>query len=193
MSLAAWTFSGSTAVVLAGLLLGGDAMSVAQSSGGGLEAHANSHATAADVGLPAYPGATFKKSKDDDASFNLGFAFGDFRFSIAAVNYLTSDSPAQVLAFYRKALSPYGQVLECDLGKPVGPLTVTRSGLTCADQHGDHVQVNNGKDSSNDHELRAGSPLRYRVVGIDRAHAEATHFALVYVELPKESDEKSKP
>jgi hypothetical protein len=72
----------------------------------------------------------------------------------------------------------------------VGTLTVTRSGLTCADQKGGNVQVN-GHDSK-DHELRAGTPQKFRIVGIDKSQAKATHFGLVYVELPKDNDSKSK-
>ncbi|WP_353069599.1 hypothetical protein RBB75_03875 [Tunturibacter empetritectus] len=162
---------------------------VAQKPDGGVELHAKSNITAADVGLPIYPGATLFKDADNDAAVDMGLTFGDFHFKLMAASYVTSDSPAQVLAFYRKPMSRYGEVLECDHGKPVGALTVTRSGLTCSDDHGGHVQVN---DSSSDHELRAGSPLRYRIVGLDRSHSGPTHFGLVYLELPKDSDEKQK-
>jgi hypothetical protein len=162
---------------------------LAQKSDGGVELHAKSNVTAADVGLPTYPGATLFKDADNDAAVDMGLTFGDFHFKLMAANYVTSDSPAQVLAYYRKPLSRYGEVLECDHGRPVGALTVTRSGLTCSDDHGGRGKVN---DSSSDHELRAGSPLRYRIVGLDRSQAGATHFGLVYLELPKDSDEKKK-
>lgn len=174
-------------VGLAGILLSG--ICLAQDSGVNLALHANSHATAADIGLPVYPGATLYKnpdSKGDDSAANIGFTFGDFHFSVLAVSYVSSDSPEKVLAYYRKPLSKYGDVLECDHGKPVGKLTVASSGLTCSDQHGGHVQVNGSANSSNDHELRAGSPQKFRVVGIDDAKAGMTHFGLVYLELPKD-------
>jgi hypothetical protein len=96
------------------------AVSFGQDSGINLALHANSHASAADIGLPAYPGATLFKDTDNDSAADLGLTLGDFHFSLMAVNYVTSDSPTQVLAFYRKPLSRYGQVLECDHGKPVG-------------------------------------------------------------------------
>jgi hypothetical protein len=83
-------------------------------------------------------------------------------------------------------------VLECNHGKPLGALTVTHSGLTCSDQHGGHVQVDGSANSSSDHELRAGSPHKYRIVGIDDSHAGSTHFGLVYLELPKDKDEDKK-
>ncbi|NYF90967.1 hypothetical protein RBB79_15235 [Tunturiibacter empetritectus] len=177
-------------VVLAAMLFCIAEGLVAQKSDGGVELHAKSNITAAEVGLPTYPGATlFKKDADNDAAVDMGLTFGDFHFKLMAASYVTNDSPAQVLAFYRKPMSRYGEVLECEHGKPVGALTVTRSGLTCSDDHGGHVQVN---DSSSDHELRAGSPLRYRIVGLDKSQPGATHFGLVYLELPKDSDEKKK-
>ena len=162
----------------------------AQNSGLNLAAHANSHATAAEVGLPAYPGATLYKDADNDSAADLGLIFNDFHFSLIAVNYATKDTPAQVFAFYRKALAHYGDVLECDHDKPVGALTVTRTGLTCSDKKGGTVEVDGTTNTSSDHELRAGSPHRYRIVAIDNSHPAATHFGLVYLDLPK--DEKSR-
>ena len=73
-----------------------------------------------------------------------------------------------MLDYYRKPLAHYGEVLECFKGKPVGSLTVTNSGLTCDTQKGNNAQVN-GPGDSTDHELRAGSPLRYRIVSVSDA------------------------
>jgi hypothetical protein len=182
-------FSASTATVLfAAILFSDGAATFGQSSGANLELHANSNARAADIGLPAYPGATlYKEADNDSAAADLGLTVGDFHFSVMAVNYVTSDSPARVLAFYRKPLSRYGEVLECDHGKPVGALTVTRSGLTCGE-----VQVTGNTNSSTDHEIRAGLLHQYRIVGIDESHPGSTRFGLVYLELPKDSGDKTK-
>jgi hypothetical protein len=179
-------------VLFAAILFYGRALSFAQNSGVNLALHANSHASAADIGLPAYPGATLYKDADNDSAANLGLTLGDFHFTLIAINYMTHDSSAQVLAFYRKALSMYGEVLECEHDKPIGTPTVTRSGLTCSDEHGGRVEVDGTTNSSTDHELRAGSPHRYRIVGINKSRPGSTHFGLVYLELPKDDKEKSK-
>ena len=173
-------------VLSAAILLVGSAVSSGQDSGVNLALHANSHTRAADIGLPAYPGATLYKD-DGDSGADLGLTAGDFHFSLLAVNYVTSDSATQVLAFYRKPLSRYGEVLECDHGKPVGALTVTRSGLTCGNE-----SMNDSANSSTDREIRAGSPHQYRIVGIDESHRGSTRFGLVYLDLPKDSGEKTK-
>jgi hypothetical protein len=184
------------AIVLSAVTLAvGGVVSRAQDSGFKLDLHADSHSTAAGVGLPAYPGATLykekDKDKDNDSGADVGMILGDFHFQLRVASYVTGDSPEQVLAFYRKPLSRFGEVLECNHGKPVGALTVTHSGLTCSEQHGGKVQMN-GNYSSDGHELRAGTPHQFRIVGIDASHEKPTRFGLVYLELPKDSDEKSK-
>jgi hypothetical protein len=158
----------------------------AQNSDFNLSAHANSHATARDIGLPEYPGAQPYKDKDSDSSSaDIGLVLNSFHFSVQAASFVTADSPEQVLAFYRKPLAKYGDVLECDRGKPVGKLTVARSGLTCGDQQNGHMTVN-GSDT--DHQLRAGTPDRFRVVGIDSSQAGQTKFGLVALEIPKQNN-----
>lgn len=183
--------------VFAAVALSGCSMVFAQSSnekdsGLDLSLHAKSNADAATVGLPGYPGAIpykpphDKGDKENDSSLDLGFVFGDIHFSVIVVSYETSDSPARVLGFYRKPLSRYGEVLECDHGNPVGKLTMTNTGLTCENNHGGHVQVNGSGNSSNNLELRAGTPHKYRIVGIDDSTNGKTRFGLVYLELPKD-------
>jgi hypothetical protein len=161
----------------------------AQDSGFSLDMHANSNITAKDIGLPLYPGATLWKEKDSDSAANLGFGLNAIHFTLMVVSYATGDSPARVLDYYRKPLARYGQVLECSKGKPVGALTVTHSGLTCSTQKGGNIEVNGSGDST-DHELRAGTPLRFRVVGASSTQDGKTKFGLVYLELPKDSNSK---
>ena len=176
-------------VLIAATLFSSNVALLAQDSG--MELHANSKVTAADIGLPVYPGSSLYKDKDNDEAVDMGFSFGDSHFRLMAANYLSSDAPDKILAFYRKPLSHYGEVLECNNGKPVGNPTITRSGLTCSDEHGGNVEMN-GHVSSKDHELRAGAPHQFRIVGIDKAQPNSTRFGLVYVQLPKDDDSKAK-
>ncbi|MES2221242.1 MAG: hypothetical protein V4587_09785 [Acidobacteriota bacterium] len=157
-----------------------------------LALHANTHVTAADIGLPEYPEAAPYKNpdnKDSDSAVDLGFSFGNVHFVVKAASYVTHDSPQQVLDFYRKPLSHYGQVLECDHGRPVGSLKQTPTGLTCNDNPSIHTDSSG--DSSSDHELRSGRPDRYRLVGIDETHSGSTRFGMAYIELPKDKDENN--
>jgi hypothetical protein len=170
--------------LLGTLLIFGGSLTPAQNSGKGFELHANGNARAADVGLPVYPRSKLFKSVDNDAAVDMGFTFGDTHFRLMAANYLSGDSVAQILDFYRKPLARYGDVLECDHGKPVGATKTARSGLTCGDLKGN-------ENSSENRELRAGTPERFRIVGIGEREGSAIHFGLVYVEMPK--DHASKP
>jgi hypothetical protein len=175
------------AIALAGVVSVAFACS-AQNSDFNLNVHANSHATAKDIGLPVYPGATLFKDKDSDSSSaDLGLVLNSFHFNVQAVSFVTTDAPKQVLEFYRRPLAKYGQVLECNHGKPVGSLTVTKSGLTCGDHNSGGMTVDG---SDRDVELRAGTPEQFRIVGIDGAEAGKTKFGLVALVLPKDEDGK---
>lgn len=161
----------------------------AQKSTSGMELHANGGVTAADIGLPAYPGATlYKEAGSKSDSVDLGFTLGDVHFRILAASYLSGASAGQILDFYRKPMAKYGEVLECDHGKPVGSLKATRSGLTCSDP--DHVEAGGSENSSDDHELRVGEKHKFRVVGIGEKKGDSIRFGLVYVELPKDDEKK---
>jgi hypothetical protein len=162
--------------------------SFAQNSDFNLNVHANSHATAKEIGLPVYPGATpFKEKDSDSSSADLGFLLNSFQLSMKVASFVTTDSPQHVLEFYRKPLSRFGEVLECDHGKPVGSLTVTKSGLTCGDRKSEHMTVN-GSDS--DREIRAGTPEEFRIVGVNGTENGKTKFGLVALVLPKDENSK---
>ncbi|HEY3706525.1 MAG TPA: hypothetical protein VGL22_15795 [Terracidiphilus sp.] len=157
-----------------------------QNSDFNLNVHAHAEATAKDIGLPLYPGATpFKEKDSDSSSADLGLVLNSFHFGLKAASFVTTDPPARVLDFYRKPLAKYGQVLECDHGKPVGSLTVTKSGLTCGERKNGKMTVS-GSDSG--HELRAGTPEQFRIVGIDNTEKGQTKFGLVALVLPKDDD-----
>ena|SRR5579863_2484622 len=162
--------------------------SLGQNSDFNLDVHANSHATAKEIGLPAYPGAMPFKDKDSDSSSaDLLFLLNSFHFSIKAAKFVTADSPDRVLGFYRKPLAKFGEVLECNHGKPVGSLTMAKSGLTCGDHKSGRMTVN-GSDSG--HELRAGKPEQFWIVGIDDAENGKTKFGLAALVLPRDGESK---
>lgn len=170
----------------------------AQNSGSGfdLSLHAHDKVTAAAIGLPQYPGAVLDNDNHNSDSADLGFAFGATKFNLRIVSYKTPDLPAAVLGFYRKPLGRFGDVLECDHNRAVSSLQKTRSGLTCSgkqeksgdssDKDGHGLSIN-GVNSDNDHELRAGSPEKMRIVAVEQKNG-ATRLSLAYIELPKNSE-----
>jgi hypothetical protein len=160
------------------------AFSFGQNSDFNLNVHANANVTAKDIGLPEYPDATPFKDKDaDSSSGDVSFLLNSFHFAVKATSFVTVDPPEHVLEFYRKSLAKYGEVLECNRGKPVGSLTATKSGLTCGDSKSGHMTVNGSDD---DHELRAGTREQFRIVGVERTNDGKTKFGLVLLILPKD-------
>ncbi len=109
----------ASGVFLATVLLAGSGCAA------GLDIHAD--ADAAEVGLPAYPGAVKKADHGSDQEGDSGaFSFGvwgkAFGLKLAVVNYRSADSVEAVAAFYRDALGKYGPVLDCSYNakKPDG-------------------------------------------------------------------------
>src|SRR5580692_827683 len=150
--------------------------------------------TAADLGLPAYPGAQLVKDKDDHQSADVHMGFGEWEMRVRAVSYETPDKQDQVVAFYKKALARYGDVITCEMNAPVGTPTQTPEGLTCADDsHHHHVNVEAGSYNSSNGglQLKAGSERHQHIMGFDSPANEQTRFELVALDLPEIDMDKS--
>jgi hypothetical protein len=134
------------------------------------------------IGLPVYPGAEMVKKKDKDSgSADVNLSFGNFKLRVKAASFRSQDAPDKVGAFYREALKRYGDVLECSHDQPVGTPTRTREGLTCNDDHDNHMKVN--EDMSGKVQFKAGSKQHQHIVAID-PEAGGTKFAMVALDLP---------
>lgn len=150
---------------------------------GGL--HVRSGVTnAADVGLPAYPGAVIAPDKDGDKSADVHMGFGQWQLRVKVVNYQSSDSQDKLVAFYRKALGRYGNVIECQGQTPVGSPAVTQEGLTCSGKNqAGHVNI------SDNLSLKAGSPRHQHIFSIEKDSGSGTRFALIELQLPTGTDQ----
>lgn len=152
--------------------------------------HVNTDQTsAADLGLPAYPGAQVVKDKDNDQSADVHMGFGEWQLRIRVVSYDTADDQDKVLAFYKKALARYGDVLTCKGNAPVGTPTITAEGLSCSDEGKKTNFKFNGKDNGvnlteDGLQLKAGSKRHQHIVGFEDGKNGRTRFALVALDLP---------
>jgi len=150
--------------------------------------------TAADLGLPVYPGAEPVKDDDKHKSADVHLGFGEWELRVRAVSYATSDTKEQVTAFYKKALGRYGDVITCQNNSPVGTPTTTSEGLTCSDNDkGANVKIDQGDYGvgKGNLELKAGSKRHQHIVGFESPRDGKTRFAMVALDLPAIVEGKS--
>ena len=84
----------------------------------GIEAHGQ--VSAADLGLPIFPGARVQRDKPDESGqVALGLWGGSMGFKLHAAKYSSRAPIEQLAAFYREALAAHGTVIDCSSGKPV--------------------------------------------------------------------------
>jgi hypothetical protein len=139
--------------------------------------------TPAELGLPAYPGSVLERG-DDNKSAKVDMGFGSWRLRVKVAHYATPDNRDQVLAFYRKALSEYGRVIECAGNKSVSIPAATPEGLTC-DKPG-------GQGNPENLTLKAGSPRHQHLVIVQPAGTTATRYSLIALDLPHGFDTEQK-
>lgn len=160
---------------------------------GGLDVRTN-NATAIDVGLPVYPGAVESgKHGDDSGSADIRMSFGKWQLHVKAVEYLSKDPEEKLIAFYKKAMGSYGDVLTCKDKAAIGKPTATSQGLTCANDHEYDVTMdansskkhpnNSSSAMSGDIKLLAGSRENQHIIEFTPT-ANGTKFSIVVVQLP---------
>ena len=130
---------------------------------------ASKNATSKEIGLPLYPGSRrHKDDSDDSSSIQLGAWGGSSGFKLLVLKMDSDASPDKVTAFYRKALSKYGKVLNCS-----DPAEKNKSsdGLDCESDHAD-------KDET---VLKSGKKDAKHIVSI-KSNGSGSVYDLVYVE-----------
>lgn len=135
------------------------------------------------VGLAVYPGATPIKEEDgdhDSGAADVNFSFGSFHLGVKALTYQTPDAGDKVMAFYRKEMTKYGNVIHCHGNEPVGLPAQTQDGLTCNIDNKNHTYAINRK---NEDQLRAGSRLHQHIVSVVPRDS-GTKISLIALDLP---------
>jgi hypothetical protein len=157
---------------------------------GGMKVKTNDAVVAADVGLAVYPGATVVKKDKDNGAADIDMSFGSFHLRVKAVSYRTPDAPDKVMAFYRKGLARFGDVIECRDNRPVGTPSKTSEGLTCDHDEKSHVTISNAPEHA-DIELKAGGKVHQHIVAIEK-ESGGTKFGLVALDLPRDEPKEGK-
>lgn len=154
--------------------------------------HVNTDQTsAADLGLPIYPGASPVTDDEKHKSADIHMGFGEWQLRVKAVSYSTPDSQEKVAAFYKKALARFGDVITCQGNSPVGMPAVTHEGLTCEDNSKNSKVQFDDHDLRHDFQLKAGSKRHQHIVGFEDEKSDKTRFALVALDLPGGLDDEN--
>lgn len=163
-------------LVVAMLLLSVGGCSAEDSgSSRGLEASVriNDEATAEDVGLPAYPGSkSYKEHGESSSGANVGLSTPLFGLKVAAVKLESADEPERVARFYRKALSKYGDLLDCSDGAATAEKVASSEGLKCDPTDSDEHRI----------VYKVGTKNNQRIVAI-KPHGKGARFDLVHVSI----------
>ncbi len=137
--------------------------------------HVSNGADVRDTGLSVYPGARLKpKDNDgDQKSANVDISGFGFGVKVVAVEYVSDDPPAKLIAFYQDQLKKYGNVLQCRSSSHVN---YTRSG-----DGNDSKQLKcEGDNTGKNVELKAGTEDNQHIVAVE-PEGNGSSFALVYV------------
>jgi len=159
------------AAILLGIMVLASIDSAAQEQGGaGLVV--SGKATFQDVGLPAYPGARPHKEKSSDSdSARLGLWGGGYGFKLVVMSMESDDAPTQVADFYKKALSKYGEVLDCTNAPPAkGASDGSSKTLSCDDDTPEKGGTL----------FKAGTARKQHIVAVE-PNGKGTVFHLIYV------------
>ena len=149
-----------------------------QSPLGSLHVETNEQAKAHDTGMPLYPGAREVAPDEHDSSkANVSLGIAGFGLKVVAAKYETDDPPAKLRDFYRKALSKYGDVVECN-----GDLDLN------VDHDGKKMRCKSSSNEPGRIELGVGMGGVQHMVSI-RPKGKVTQFALVYLQTRGEKHE----
>ncbi len=136
---------------------------------GGVHVNTN-QTTAADLGLPVYPGSETVSDDDKHKSADVHLGFGEWEMrgeGCLLCHRRYTGSSGELL---QEALDRYGDVITCQGNTPVGTPAMTSGGLTCSADKSGNVQIDRGDygASKNGMQLKAGSK-RHQTFGLRRA------------------------
>lgn len=141
--------------------------------------HVSDQADIRDAGLSMYPGATPapKEDSNNEKSANVNLALPGFQLKVVAAEFLSTDAPEKVIAYYDKELQKYGKPIQCQ---------GSYSSSAHVDNHGKNDlerPVTCDKTGSGDGvELKVGTEGNQHIVAV-KSNSKGTRFALVYVRM----------
>jgi hypothetical protein len=143
----------------------------------------SARATAKELGLPIYPGATphQDQNQDNDSSAaKLGLWGTSFGFKLVVLKMESKDTPKKVADYYQRALARYGTVLDC---------ANVAERRQAKDQQSEKLTCGDDKPEPGGMLFKAGTNEKQHIVGVQPKGTGAV-FQLLYIEA---RGEKKKP
>ena len=135
---------------------------------------------AKDTGLSVYPGARVTPGqKDNDSSANVNINTSFFGVKVVAVKFTSDDAPDKILAFYRKDMAKFGNLVECD------SKTVSFQPRKHDPDAPVRCEGDGGKRGAR--ELKAGVESNQHVVAVE-PKGNGSEFSLIFVRLRDSKD-----
>jgi hypothetical protein len=130
------------------------------------------------AGLSVYPGAkpAPKEGSEDKKNANVNISLPGFALKVVAGEFISSDSPEKVIAFYSKDLQRFGKPVQCQgrwSGGDVGVNADKHEGLSKP------VSCRN-EGSGESVEIKVGTEGNQHIAAI-KPDGKGSRFALVYV------------
>jgi hypothetical protein len=141
--------------------------------------HVSEQADIRDAGLSLYPGATPapKDGSGDEKSANVNLALPGFQLKVVAAEFLSTDAPDKIIAYYDKELQKFGKPIQC---------RSAYSSSAHVDSHGkddlDKPVECDKSDSGDGTELKVGTEGNQHIVAV-KPNSKGARFSLVYVRM----------
>ncbi len=134
-----------------------------------------SNTDAKDTGLQLYAGARPRNdSGDDKHSANVNISSSLIGVKVVAREYLSDDPPDKILAYYRKEMRKFGDVIQCDRG---------HSNFQFHKRNKDApVSCDSDDGNSTGQILKVGTENNQHDVAV-KARGKGSEFSLVYVHV----------
>jgi len=128
-----------------------------------------------DTGLAPYPGARAANIDDDDRhhSANVNISSSLFGLKVVALKFQSDDPSDKILAFYKKDMGKYGNVVDCTGGFNMNFHHHDKDAEVTCDNH-------SGSEHGYKEELKVGTENNQRVLAV-KPSGNGTEFTLVYV------------
>ncbi len=147
----------------------------------GFRMHLHKSASDRELDIPVYPGAERRRERAGDGDgVSMGLRTSTGGFQLAVLQLRSTESPEQLLQFYRQALAGHGTVLECSEATVSADAAVRRE-ARAAERRADPeaLTCNEDRPKPGVVALKVGQRKNFRTVVVKPQEGGLVHLDLV--------------